>query len=122
MEHKSLHVGDYIIFAGTLLVSLGIGFYHSFTGGKQKTTNEYLMGNRQMNILPVTISMTVSYISTITMLGYPAEMYAFGAQFSLGIIAIGIGGCLACAVFVPVFYPLQLTSVNEVGHNYYILM
>ena len=37
---------DYVIFIATLVVSLGIGLYFSFSGGKQRTTKEYLMGNR----------------------------------------------------------------------------
>ncbi len=37
---------DYVIFIGTLVVSLGIGLYFSLAGEKQRTTKEYLMGNR----------------------------------------------------------------------------
>ena len=110
-----LHIVDYVVFAATLAISLGIGVYHSFVGGKQKTIEEYLLGNRQMGFIPVTLSMMVSYISTINLLGYPAEMYAFGAQYWLGVFGVVLGACLASWVFVPLFYPLQLVSVNEVS-------
>ena len=45
---QGLHVADYIVFVLMLVVSVGIGIYHSLTGGKQRTTSEYLTGDRKM--------------------------------------------------------------------------
>ena len=107
---KSFHVADYCVFGAVLLISLGIGLYHALRGGKQKTKGEYLMGNRQMSLLPVSISILVSIISSNTILGVPAEMYHYGIDhfFSIG------GSIAACVViaftFVPLLYPLKLTS------------
>ena len=42
---RGFHVADYIIFILTLVVSLGIGVYYA-VGGRNKTNEEYLMGNR----------------------------------------------------------------------------
>ena len=47
---QGFHVVDYIIFAATLVVSLGIGIYYAMSGGGQKTTGEYLMGNRNLKV------------------------------------------------------------------------
>ena len=109
-----LHVADYVVFGGMLLISLGIGVYYSLSGGRQRTTDEYLLGNRNMSVLPVTLSFTVSFISTILLLGFPAEIYSFGAEITTGLIGVIIGNLLAVVVFVPVIYPLKMTSVNEV--------
>ena len=54
----ALQLVDYIVFGITLSISLGIGFYYSLSGGRQKTTDEYLMGDRQMRPLPVCLSYT----------------------------------------------------------------
>ena len=54
---------DYVIFAATLAISLGIGIYYALTGGKQKTTKEYLLANRNMGTFPVALSIYVSHIS-----------------------------------------------------------
>ena len=54
----SLHIFDYVIFGILLAISLGIGIFHSLFGKKNKTTEEYLMGNRQMSPIPVTLSFT----------------------------------------------------------------
>ncbi|XP_053403750.1 sodium-dependent multivitamin transporter-like isoform X2 [Mercenaria mercenaria] len=71
-EHV-FHIADYCIFAITIVVSLGIGIYYALSGGKQRTTSEYFVGNRKMAILPVAISLMVSFESSIMMLGVPAE-------------------------------------------------
>ena len=112
-ENKSLHVADYCIFGTVLFISLAIGIYHALTGEKQKTKSEYLMGNHHMSLLPVSISMTVSIISANTILGVPAEMYSYGIDY---FFTIG-GSIAACFVivltFVPLLYPLKLTSCYE---------
>ena len=56
-----------------------------------------------------------SYVSAILVLGYPAEMYAFGGQMWLHAIGTALGAALACVLYVPVFYPLKITSINEVS-------
>ena len=58
--------------------------------------------------------MLVSFISAIGILGTPAEMYAFGTQFSMYVIAAGLGCVYGAFIFVPLFYPLKLTSSFEV--------
>ena len=78
--NHSFHLADYSIFAVTIIVSLGIGLYYALSGGKQRTTSEYLVGNRQMMILPVAISLMVSFESSIMMLGTPAEVNDQGSQ------------------------------------------
>ena len=105
---------DIVVFAGTLLISIGIGVYHAFTGDRQKTTSDYFVGNRSMKTIPVALSMLVSFVSAILVLGTPAEVYTRGSQLVLKTV----GYCLACifsSVFlVPIFYNQRLTSSFEV--------
>ena len=98
-----------------LLVFLTIvGIYHSFTGGKQKTTDEYLRGGQTIAIWPAILSLSVSFMSSVSMLGLPAEIYTFGGQFWLGTLGWTLGHFLSVLVYVPVLYPLQTTTANEV--------
>jgi len=55
-----------------------------------------------------------SFVSAITILGNPPEVYFYGTQYLL--IAVGfVPITLALAyIFVPVFFKLQLTSAYEV--------
>ena len=60
----SVSVVDYIVLVSVLLFSLGIGIFYSY---RQKTSEEYLHGGRQMALVPVSISLVVSFISAVTM-------------------------------------------------------
>ncbi|KAL3283616.1 hypothetical protein HHI36_006755 [Cryptolaemus montrouzieri] len=105
---------DYVVFAVMLLVSALIGVYFAFFAKvKQNTTSEYLMGGKTMGIFPISMSLIASYISGISILGIPAEMYTYGTQFWM-IICTGGFVCLTMAlVYLPVFYKLQITSSYE---------
>ena len=111
----SIHWADWLIFAAVLLVSLLVGVYQACAGGKQKTSEEYLRGNRQLPFIPTTISLMVSFISTNSIIGYAAETYTYGSQYSMSILGYALGTVMAVVIFIPVFYPLQLVSVNEVS-------
>ena len=41
------------------------------------------MAGRNLKILPVALSILVSFVSAVGILGNPAEMYAYGTQYSL---------------------------------------
>ncbi|XP_059145999.1 sodium-dependent multivitamin transporter-like [Physella acuta] len=104
---------DYVVFAAMLIISMAIGVWFALRGGKQKTQGEYLMANRSLSILPVAISILVSYMSAILILGFPAEMYTQGTEFYLTTFGVMLGVVLAALVFVPLMYPLKLTSAFE---------
>ncbi|XP_071451106.1 sodium-coupled monocarboxylate transporter 1-like [Hetaerina americana] len=105
---------DHTLFTGMLVVSAIIGIYFAFFAKqKQNTTAEYLMGGRKMGIVPVSLSLIASYISGITLLGMPAEIYVFGTQFTTMMIGV-LGAVAGCGVlFMPVFYGLQLSTSYE---------
>ena len=42
---------DYLVLAVMLLISSGIGIYYRFTGGKQKSAEEYLLGDKNMSVV-----------------------------------------------------------------------
>ncbi|CAD5121146.1 DgyrCDS9681 [Dimorphilus gyrociliatus] len=111
MEIKtSFHWADYLLFIGTLLISLGIGIYYAIAGGKQKTTKEYLMGNKSLGVIPVALSMFMSYISAILILGNTAEMYLHGTQMWMAAVGSSLAFAISSVIFVPLFYPLNITS------------
>ena len=80
-----------------------------------KYTGDYLLGGRTMGLVPVSISLVVSYVSSITFLGISAEIYYFGAHMAFFFLAHVIGAILSAVLFVPLLYPLKITSANEVS-------
>ncbi len=60
---NTFSVPDYVVFALVLAVSAGIGIFYGCTGGKQKTTQEFLMADRSMSIMPVALSLLASFMS-----------------------------------------------------------
>ena len=113
MEAK-LHIADYIVMGLFLAVSLGIGVYYGVIK-KQRTTEEYLLGNRQMQLLPVALSMLVTYQSAISVIGIPAEFYLYNSMFVHVFLGITASILAQCYMIVPLMYPLHLTSAYEVS-------
>ena len=115
-----LHWVDWVIFALIIAATLAIGIYHAYASRRKQTTSEYLTGGRQLKLLPVTLSMNASFFSGIMIIGVPAENYAYGGAFFYSVIGHWIGATLSALIFVPVFHPLELTSVNDVSSCYHI--
>ncbi|XP_038612489.1 sodium-coupled monocarboxylate transporter 1-like [Tachyglossus aculeatus] len=106
-------VWDYVVFAAMLLISALIGVYYAFAGGGQQTRKDFLMGGRSMSAVPVALSLTASFMSAVTVLGTPAEVYRFGIMFGLFFIAYTLMVVLTAEIFLPVFYRLGITSTYE---------
>ncbi|XP_063548817.1 sodium-coupled monocarboxylate transporter 1-like isoform X1 [Cydia strobilella] len=103
---------DYSVFVLMLGVCTGIGLYFGCVK-KQKSVQDYLMGGRDMGIVPVTFSLVASFISGISLLGTPTELYLYGTSY----VFFLTGACLMSVVisftFMPVLHDLQITSAYE---------
>lgn len=107
-------IWDYVVFAGTILASAGIGLFQAIRSRKETSSSEFLLGGRQMTAVPVAMSLTASFMSGITVIGTPAEAYRFGAAFWLFGFSYAIMSVITAEVFVPLFYRLAITSAYEV--------
>ncbi|XP_016841737.2 putative sodium-dependent multivitamin transporter [Nasonia vitripennis] len=104
---------DYLVIGIVLLISAGIGVYYRFTGGRQKTAEEYFSANKSMSIVPLGIALMVSFVSAITILGISAEIYAFGTQFVIHYAGIILATIVVAYFYLPVFFELNTMSVYE---------
>ena len=112
----SLHWADYFIFVLFLSISLGIGVFHALTGGRQRTTSEFIMANRKLKVLPTVLSMTMSYMSAITILGQVSEIYDYGIQQAVWFTISSIfAGALIEMFIVPWLFPLKLVTAYQVS-------
>lgn len=137
---------DYTIFVIMLLVCIVIGIYFGFIEKKENTEDEYLVGGRNMPIIPVALSLVArwciqslknqysvfntkqfhrfykiifflrkfSFISGITLLGLPTEVYSFGIQYLYVSVGVILMGFFMSILYLPVFHELNITSTYEV--------
>lgn len=133
---------DYGVFASMLVLSAACGIYFGFfkrtvnqtpetsddecgpsktsSNNRGRTTtfgsstmDEYLLGSRKLKAFPVAMSLVAGYISGVTILGTPAEIYNFGTQYWLIVLPILLMGVAVCTIYLPVFCSLKLNSSYE---------
>ncbi|XP_070179821.1 sodium-coupled monocarboxylate transporter 2-like [Littorina saxatilis] len=107
------HIADYVMFVLILLVSATIGFYFAWTDRKKQTIKEYMLAGGNMQMMPVALSLLASFMSAITLLGTPVEMYLYNTVYVwIGVAYIFVMGA-AAHIYIPVFYRLHITSSFE---------
>lgn len=131
---------DYAVFGAMLVFSASVGVYFGYfnktkskrqassqrhqdneaitekknTDFGSKSMMEYLLGSRKLKPFPVAMSLVASYISGVTVLGTPAEIYNFGTQYWLIVFPIFLMGFIVSYVYLPVFCSLKVGSSYEV--------
>ncbi|XP_032898629.1 sodium-coupled monocarboxylate transporter 1 isoform X1 [Amblyraja radiata] len=106
-------VWDYVVFILMLLVSVSIGVYHAIKARRQQSNQQFLLGGREMRALPVAMSLTASFMSAVTVIGTPSEVYRYGAIFLVFCISYTIVAIASAEIFLPIFYRLNITSTYE---------
>ncbi|XP_069191851.1 sodium-coupled monocarboxylate transporter 1 isoform X2 [Procambarus clarkii] len=103
---------DYTVFGLMLGVSAFIGiFYGCF--GKKQDTKDFLVAGKSMTTFPVAMSLIASFMSAITLLGTPSEVYQFGFIYWLIIFSYMLVMPAAAYLYFPVFHELQVISAFE---------
>ena len=105
---------DYLVVGLTLATSIGIGVFYAVKNRGQ-TTEDYLMAGRSLHVVPAAISMMISFLSAITLLGDSAEIYFYGITWQLYCVTATIAVLFVCVFFIPLLHPLNITSVNDVS-------
>uniref|UniRef100_A0A668A2G5 Solute carrier family 5 member 12 n=1 Tax=Myripristis murdjan TaxID=586833 RepID=A0A668A2G5_9TELE len=106
-------IWDYVVFACLFVVSSGIGVFFAVKERKKASSREFLVAGRQMTCGPVALSLTASFMSAVTVLGAPSDVYRFGASYILFGVAYTAVVVATAELFVPVFYRSGITSTYE---------
>ncbi|KAK0394846.1 hypothetical protein QR680_000965 [Steinernema hermaphroditum] len=117
----SLSATDYVIFVAFLSLSIFVGLYYAIKEhieknskkGNPDVTDNYHLGGRRMPIVPVALSLTSTFLSGITLLGTPAEIFDRGLLWILYYLSCSIALIINSIVFLPIFYQLNSTSIYE---------
>lgn len=103
---------DWIILIAYAVTLLGIGYYYA---RRQRTTEEYFVGGRQMHPFLSGISVFAALFSVITYIATPGEYVQFGPVLAVGVnlatlpfLQIGVGWIL-----IPAIMRLPITSTYE---------
>lgn len=107
---------DYAVFVIFLLIPIAVGFYFAFQGGRQKTTTEFLLADKNQRSWLVALSLAASYFSSVLLLGSTAEGFTYGVQYTILVLfSYWIVAAVVHVVFIPMFHRVKVTSVNEVS-------
>nr|XP_061840649.1 sodium-coupled monocarboxylate transporter 1-like [Nerophis lumbriciformis] len=109
----SFAAADYVVFACTLAVSAAIGVYYAWADRGLRSSQDFLTGGRRLTALPVSLSLTASFMSAVTVLSNPAEVYRYGGSIAFYGLSYLMTMMLTSEVFLPVFYRLAITSTYE---------
>ncbi|XP_045458708.1 sodium-coupled monocarboxylate transporter 1-like [Melitaea cinxia] len=116
MEEGGFGVGDYVAFGVLCAASCAGGIWYSAIGSRSKALvdlKDYLLGGKAMSTFPVAMSLIASYVSGVTILGTPAEIYNYGTQYWLVIVGVTLSCVVVATVYLPVFCTLRLSSSYE---------
>ncbi|CAF3850445.1 unnamed protein product [Rotaria magnacalcarata] len=110
---RTLSVVDYVLLVLLLLSSAAIGILFGFFKSKKNSAKEFLLANGSMGLFPTALSIMVSFLSAITLLGTPSEIYMHGTMYGYQTISWIIASIVAALVFMPKFREMGFTSVYE---------
>ncbi|XP_029165798.1 putative sodium-dependent multivitamin transporter [Nylanderia fulva] len=112
-EIHRLQWEDYLVIAAIMSISILIGIYYRFSGGRQRTAAEYFTADSSLGVFPLAIAMMASHISAISMLGMSGETYIRGLFvvlfYTTNIFVVPIVGIC----YLPVFFELKVVSIYE---------
>jgi SSS family solute:Na+ symporter len=101
---------DYFVIGLYLVGMMGMGLRIAF---RQKSTDDFFVGGRNLPAWAVGISLFASLLSTITFLGMPGEMFRTGIAFLTRQLPIPLVLAVVWFLWIPFFMKLNLTSAYE---------
>ena len=101
---------DHVVIGLYLLAMLGMGVFIAL---RQRSTEDFFVGGRNLPAWAVGISLLASLLSTITYLGMPGEMFRTGLGFLTRQLGIPFVLVVVWFVWLPFFMKLNLTSAYE---------
>lgn len=79
--------------------------------------SRFFLADRNVYGLAIAMTLLASFISPVTLLGTPAEIYTYGGQYMAFILMQFLLFPTIALVFVPVFHGLDITTAYEVNKS-----
>ncbi|KAG0713737.1 Sodium-coupled monocarboxylate transporter 2 [Chionoecetes opilio] len=113
LDAYKFKTADWVVFVLMLVVSVLIGVVSALRDRKKATIQDYLIGGGNMPPLAVALSLMGGWISAISILGNPTEIYFYGTQLSIALIGCIPGAMWVNKLMLPIFYNLKIVSLSE---------
>ena len=102
---------DWMIIALYAAGTIGLGWYY---GRRQTSTQEYFVGDRQMNPLLIGVSLFATLLSTISYLATPGEMISKGPAVSIAhMVTLPLTYVIVGYLIIPSYMRQRVTSAYE---------
>lgn len=101
---------DWIVLFATVLGIVGYGLW---TARHHHSANDYLRGGADLKWSTIGLSVMATQASAITFLSTPGQGYEGGLAFVQNYLGLPIAMILICAVFIPIYHRLQVTTAYE---------
>ncbi|CAD5222565.1 unnamed protein product [Bursaphelenchus xylophilus] len=102
---------DSLIFVFIMLAISVMGIY--FSRRKQTRSSQDALIGSNVSVLSIALSVCSSFLSAVSLLGFPAEVYFRGSTPLWFNVVYIIAFPIVAYVFLPVFYHLRLSSIYE---------
>lgn len=101
---------DWIVIIGYVVGMLLVGFYFS---GKNKSSEDYMLGGRNMSPWKVGLSLFATMFSAVTYLSLPGEMIKHGPMIWSTLFALPFIYLVVAYYFIPYIMGLKIKSAYE---------
>jgi Na+/proline symporter len=101
---------DWIVVAGTLLLIVGYGAWKT---RKNDSISGFLKGDNQQNWWTIGLSIMATQASAITFLSTPGQAFESGMGFVQFYFGLPIAAVIISAVFIPIYYKLNVYTAYE---------
>ena len=109
-RYEGLHAVDYGAIAAYFLMVVCVGYYY---GRRQKNTEDYFLGGRNMSWFAVGLSILATILSTITYLSTPGEMIKNGVGANAQLLSYPLILFLVSYLILPFLMRLRVTTAYE---------
>ncbi len=103
---------DLVIIFGYLIGITAFGIWYA---GKQETTEDYFVGDRNVPWWAISMSIVATETSTITFISVPGIAFARGGNFEFLQLVLGylVGRVVISLVFIPMYFKGELQTVYQ---------
>uniref|UniRef100_A0A8R1ER45 Sodium-coupled monocarboxylate transporter 1 n=1 Tax=Caenorhabditis japonica TaxID=281687 RepID=A0A8R1ER45_CAEJA len=108
-----MEIIDYVTLCTCLISISAYGFIKSRQNANEEQSAHATMVGSGVSVWSATLSVCSGFISSISLLGFPAEIYYQGGMMLWFVPMYAIAFPIVAFVFLPVLYNLKLTTIYE---------